>query len=108
MSKTKPDQDEVFDPTVTTFNGIPRYETWTVLNWIQKDERISAFWKNEARKAYAQTREVGDPVVKLAEMLEERHMAAIPLSMGVYVDLITATLRRVEWREVAETILANL
>lgn len=108
MSKTKPEQDEVFDPTATTFNGIPRYETWTILKWIQEDVRISAFWRSEARKAYAQTREAGDPVVKLAERLEERHVAAIPLSVGVYVDLINAALRRVDWREVAETILVNL
>ena len=99
---------EVFDPTATTFNGIPRFETWTVLKWIQEDPRIKAFWNAEARKAYAQTREVGDPVVKLAEVLERKHTAAIPISIGVYGDLITTALRRVDWREVAETILGNL
>lgn len=107
MGKTS-DQDEAIDLAATTFNGIPRYETWTVLKWIKEDPRISAIWNSEARKAYSQTRQVGDPVVKLAEILEQRHAAAIPVSPGLYADLIAVTLRRVDWREVAETILANL
>lgn len=97
---------ETIDPTATTFKGIPHYETWIVTKWIKDEPMTFNYWQNEARKVYNQTRIEGDPVVKLSDLLERRHLMQIPPRVGVYGDLIRATLQRVNWREVAVEILA--
>lgn len=106
MTVDRTSQTEILDPTATTFKGIPHYETWTVLKWIKEDRLSFNYWQNEARKVYRQTQKEGDPVVKLAELLERRHMDYIPPRVGVYRDLIEATLTRVNWRDVAVELLA--
>lgn len=105
--KTEPTITE-FDPTATTFNGIPHYETWTVLNFIRENAGASVYWHKAASMVYLQTRERGDPVMKLAEMLEKSHNDTIPERVGVYGELLKATLRRVQWRDVAVQLLGEV
>lgn len=92
----------------TTFNGILHYETFTVTRWIKDQPSTAAYWRNVAEKVYAHCQKMGDPVLMLSQLLEERHLATIPANCGVYGDLILATLRRVDWNEVAVEILATV
>lgn len=92
----------------TTFNGILHYETWTVTHWINHAPHVRAHWRRVAQQVFNQCRERGDPVVKLSEELESWHYKRIPTIGGLYADLLQATLRRVDWAEVAVSLLAQV
>lgn len=94
--------------TQTTFNGILHYETWTVTHWINQAPHVKAHWGRVAQRVFDQCRDKGDPVVKLSEELESWHYKRIPSIGGLYADLLQATLRRVDWAEVAVSLLAQV
>jgi hypothetical protein len=92
----------------TTVNGRFHYETWTVKHWLNNAPQVKAHWSKVAQQAFEQCRERGDPVMKLSEELESWHLEKLPGIGGLYADLLKATLRRVDWAEVAVSLLADV
>lgn len=94
------------------YNGWTNYETWLVNLWLDNDgggER----WREEAERVIADNTDSDDhdairdnAVAFIADEIKAEHEAAldeiIPEGSGVFQDLLSASLRHVNWHEIAE------
>jgi hypothetical protein len=98
-----------------TYNGWTNYETWVVKLWMDNDHGSSEYWKEQAEQAANDTCEC-DPIderkseaeASLAEALDMWHDEQAPDTHGVFADLIGRALGRVNWREIAESLLEEV
>lgn len=81
------------------YNGYTNYETWCVCLWIGNDQADYMFWREQAR---------GVTPGELARTLEAHFEECAPAAAGVYADLLTHALGRVDWYEVADAIMEGL
>jgi hypothetical protein len=100
-------------------DGSPNHETYVVARWIGRDSLSRQRWREAAAEAEAEAvtcREPGGdpspsddaPLLLLADWLKEEFEDQFPLDPGdVYSDLLNSALRRVEWTEIARTLLGN-
>jgi hypothetical protein len=106
------------------YNGWTNYETWNLKLWLDNDQASYQHWQHVAREAFS----VGD-VQKakrtLAEQLET-HITAVagqillsknlealiledaPLLIGFYSDILHASIREVNYWEIAQSMLDDL
>ena len=102
------------------YNGWTNYETWNLKLWLDNDQDTYHYWQHAAREAFG----VGD-VEKakrtLAEQLETHitedaprfqlwrslHYKSKPLT-GFYSDILHASLREVNYWEIAQSMLDDL
>ena len=79
------------------YNGWRTYETWCVHLWITGEEPSYRHWDARAR---AQDTEA------LREELEAHYAESLDLLElpGVFRDLLSGSLREVDWREIAEAL----
>ncbi len=86
-----------------TYNGWKNYETWAVKLWIDNEEPIQDFWLEAAREAS----KLDGPVTVLERQLEcyyeDDNFPAV--GNNVYSDLLAASLRSVDWQEIAASLI---
>ena len=92
--------------TDTTYNGWCNYETWLIKLWIDNDE---PFYNTVQTVACGYA---GDPH-GLAKWLENWHDRTASDKLGgnmtgPIADLVSASLREVNWYEIAESILGDI
>jgi hypothetical protein len=76
------------------YNGWSNYETWVVALWLDNEEGSYNYWNEVAE---------GLDVYDLSKRLEEEFEEFNPVeATGVYSDLLTHALGRVDWYEIAE------
>lgn len=98
----------------TTYNGWSNYETWVVNLWIDNDQGSQERWAERAVELLqgAIDDETTDPKAEalstLADELEADHGEFTPELSGVFSDLLTHALGRVDWREIAEHYIADI
>ncbi len=94
------------------YNGWTNYETWLVNLWLDNGGS-GEHWREEAERWLEDNREDKDAetlraegATFIAEGIESEHADAlaeiIPGASGVFQDLLSASLRQVNWREIAE------
>lgn len=100
------------------YEGWSNYETWCVSLWINNERASYEYWRGEAqrhREEAPHCEMVEDnywpvekaPIYNLAGQLNEEISDAAPIEgASLYADLLFATLGRVDWNEVAESLLA--
>jgi len=82
-----------------SYNGWTNYETWNVALWLDNDEGSESYMRDLAE-------DISDPY-KLARAIQEFVEEGNPLSgqASLYSDILSATLREVDWEEVARHYL---
>jgi hypothetical protein len=91
----------------STYNGWTNYETWAVKLWIDNDQGTQEYWLSQAR-AFARTPsfENADAVkYAFADAIKDNYDEHMPEHSVVYTDLLQAALGRVEWSEIAASLL---
>jgi hypothetical protein len=78
------------------YNGWPNHETWLVHLWLTNDPATDTVCR-QLVGAVEQT--VGEAAEALKSLLEEESPLAD--QAGMYADLLTAALARVDWRAIA-------
>jgi len=93
-----------------SYNGWTSYETWAVNLWVDNEEG-SQDWRDEiVEEAIESARcddeiiDVGGVVDCVSEQLQALIVDGNPLlgSNSLYLDLLTAALGEVNWREIAD------
>ena len=96
------------------YNGWTNYETWLVKLWIDNDQGSQEHWL-EAARGCAEDAAADAPWTKaerarftLADELKDAYEDAAfdqVGTQGVFTDLLTGALGRVEWAEIAASLL---
>lgn len=106
------------------YQGWSSYPTWAVKLWIDNDEGSYNVWREQARETEAWSREqpVDWPLGplnlathRLADHLKEEHEESADYVLGgadgkptVFNDLMGYALGQVNWREIAESLIAEV
>ena len=82
----------------TTHNGWTNYETWLVVSWLTNDEHELEILEEVAHGS--------NHLWEKAEMLKDMVLDNNPMDdqhrVGMYRDLLYASIERVNWREIIE------
>lgn len=103
----------------TTYNGWTNYETWVCKLWIDNDQGSQEYWAEVAQDCCAAATEAAsDPndgddmrseaISAVAERLQSEHDDAQGAQVGVtgvFVDLLNAAMGRIDWHDIAESMI---
>ena len=102
--------------TNAKYNGWTNYETWVLKLWFDNDEGTQNYWMEQAadirekvESSYEwQTKEQAE-IAELANVLEDDMDEMAEQFMGnqasPLADIMNAGLSRINWREIAESIM---
>ncbi len=95
------------------YNGWSNYETWVVNLWMDNDQCDHDYWLEIAKECDARCNSI-DAGIDLAEQLEQSYkdhmqdvLVAAKQEASVWADLLGAALNEVDWREIADALLAE-
>ena len=97
--------------TATTYNGWTNYETWAVKLWMDNEQGTQEYWSDRAKEILRDPRTsdvlTTDQTARydLADQLKAEHEENAPTIGGVFADLLSASLSKVNWSEIAECLL---
>ncbi len=106
-------------PEETTYNGWSNYETWAVALWLDNEASTYEYVRGLARDAWDDASPTtyatrGQAAAwALAETLKDEHEDANPLAdedvpASVFSDLLSASLGRVDWHEIAHNLVTEV
>jgi len=106
------------------YSGWTNYETWNVKLWMDNDQASQEEWYDRARRTWAVASKTKAPtdtteqeheeaVSSLAEQLEEYYDHEVDAWIGdkpisCFSDMLLASLREVNWREIAGHLLEDI
>jgi hypothetical protein len=106
--------------TTDRYNGWANYETWAVKLWIDNEQGSYEYWREQARDVIENCsdkhpNEFADKAanerIMLGERLKDMHESDAEQFMeqqsGVFADLLNHALARVEWNEIAQSMLED-
>ena len=89
------------------YNGWTNYETWNIALWLDQD--AGGYWQEQAEELARKHEDKDDAAHRTAtDAIKERHdeeMEEMDMRPGPYQDLLNASLREVNWREIAEGMI---
>jgi hypothetical protein len=94
-----------------SYNGWHNYETWCVNLWLDNEESSYRYWRSMAEEAWEAAEARGSYTKKesavkaLAETLCQEYTDNMPVSDGVYGDVLQAAFSEVDWQEIATALL---
>lgn len=98
------------------YNGWTNYETWNWKLWIDNDAGSYHYWQGAAREALADAEPlydwedkraaaVRDLAVQLQEDCESQVEDWMPDQASAFADMLSGAIGRIEWREIAESLI---
>ena len=103
--------------TKKEYNGWTNYETWVVNLWIGNEQGSSNYWHVQAiaelERAKSDKTFAKDEIAKIAKLaladaLTEHHALALPEVKGFAADLLGAAMSKVNWEEIAGSLIDNV
>jgi hypothetical protein len=85
------------------YNGWTNYETWNAALWMDNDQYQYARYRElatELLEYHGGYRE--DALYALAEAMQQDFDANLPDTTGVYMDILNAAAREIDWQDIAE------
>ena len=95
--------------TKLEYNGWYNYETWNAALWLSNDHGDVTHWEERADDLAQTADDIDDLTDKLAAEIEAQFDEAaseLPLT-GFFADVMNASLREVNWREIAGHMVAD-
>ena len=87
------------------YNGYTNRETWLVSLWIANDKELHAHWNQKTKERVLAAKTRTEEARALSWEIEEWcHEQRPSLSSGLFCDLLSAAIGRVDWFEVAWTL----
>lgn len=96
-------------------NGWTNYETWVCKLWMDNDEGSQTYWREQAQEAKGypieneymtlERRQVYALAVIVHEQFAEQAREWIGSQNSCFTDIFTAGFSRVNWHEIAESLL---
>lgn len=87
------------------YNGWKNYETWLCQLWIDNERTRYEFYRETAKKL---TGERINRVYELSLFIEDGFEKEQPLVTGFYADLLTSAIAKIDFYEIAESIIDEL
>lgn len=92
--------------TDRTYNGWTNYETWCWNLWMDNEQGVQDYWREEALELLRNND--GDPeecYQQFSERLESECEENCPISEGAYFDLVRAAISEINFYEIAKSII---
>jgi hypothetical protein len=95
------------------YNGWSNYETWNVKLWLDNDQGSAEYWEENAQEAFKRAKagsyftRSDDARRALADRLKDEIEEGVPVTEGLYADLLNATISEVNWSEIANAFLED-
>jgi hypothetical protein len=89
------------------YQGYTNYETWAVSLWIDNDRDAYEYWKSQVEDILEQNSDIpreaqiSELSSILADALRWNHEESLDGIEGVNKDLLTASLSKVDWDQIA-------
>ena len=107
------------DVTEPKNDGWTNYETWNWKRWIDCEQETREYWREQAEDVTSESATEYEwqtteqyHIATLAERLEQNaeEMAGqwMPDQTGPFSDLLNKAIGRIEWREIAESMLEEI
>jgi len=104
--------------TKDTYNGWTNYETWNCKLWMDNEQSSQEYWRKVARWAKANPIEneympldrriVHALADNMKEQFEEQAEEWMSDQASFFADIFNAGLSRVNWHEIAESLLGEI
>lgn len=102
--------------TDTTYNGWTNYETWNCKLWIDNEQGTQEYWRERAKEVEPIENEYMDEprrkvhalADELKEEFEEQAEEWMKDQASFFADIFNAALNRVNWIEIAESLLDDV
>lgn len=98
-----------------TYSGWTNYETWLVNLWMDNDQGSQEYWQETAQECMQDAIDGNDTsdvralaTYNLSERMKEQHEEFTPETTGVYSDLLSSALGRVDWYEIAKHYMDDI
>jgi hypothetical protein len=92
-----------------THQGWSNFETFVVTLWMENEQESQEHWALQARRVSDDTETEEDAVDMLSDVLEHTHLDWVARYQlrGFAADLMSSAMQDVNWREIAEHLLAE-
>lgn len=90
-----------------TYNGWSNYETWVTKLWMDNEEPSYRYWGERVADIRSDEDDRDTAIYVLADALKDEHEEALPELEGFASDLLRAAFGEVDWREIAESMIAD-
>lgn len=82
-----------------SYNGWTNYETWCANLWVDQD---SGYWHEHAQDiAVQKDHDKDEATYEMARVMESYYDEMSPDTDGMYADLLSASMSRINWYEIA-------
>lgn len=82
-----------------SYNGWTNYETWCANLWVDQD---SGYWHEHAQDiAVQKDHDKDEATYEMARVMESYYDEMSPDTEGMYADLLSASMSRINWYEIA-------
>lgn len=91
------------------YNGWTNYETWNAKLWIDNSQGDQEYWNERAMECLNELD--GDKDEAASALAREMELSSddnAPEVSGVYADLLNAALGRIDWYEIAQSIVDDV